>query len=83
MKILSNVREACAPDSKVLVSEQLLPETPHLGLAALDIFMMNTGGKRRPESLYRELASRAGLKVVAIHRDTKGSASAVIEMVLV
>ena len=80
MTILSHVRAACATDSKVLISEQLLPHEPSIDLAATDIWMMNFGGKRRNERMFSEIASRAGLKICSIFRD-KMSDSAVIEMV--
>ncbi|KAI3325385.1 S-adenosyl-L-methionine-dependent methyltransferase [Xylariaceae sp. AK1471] len=43
LRFLSNVHAACARDSKVLISEQLLPDVPSLDLAAFDIWMLNFG----------------------------------------
>ncbi|OAQ99227.1 hypothetical protein LLEC1_01878 [Akanthomyces lecanii] len=78
--ILQQCRDACADDSTVLVSEQVLPDAPSLDLAAMDIFMMNYGGKRRTRAMFAELASSAGFKVAGIATDNL-SGQAIIEMV--
>ncbi|KAI0205155.1 O-methyltransferase-domain-containing protein [Astrocystis sublimbata] len=81
IKILSRVSAACADDSRVLVSEQLLPDSPSLDLAAFDIWMMNFGGKRRNARLFQDIVAKAGLRIVSVSRDDV-SGSGVIEMVL-
>ncbi|KAF2175883.1 S-adenosyl-L-methionine-dependent methyltransferase [Zopfia rhizophila CBS 207.26] len=78
--ILSRIRSACATDSRVLISENLLPDEPSVSLAAADIWMMNFGGKRRNERMLEDIASRAGFRISSISKD-KTSNSAVIEMV--
>ncbi|KAF4454154.1 equisetin N-methyltransferase [Fusarium austroafricanum] len=78
--ILKNIREVCTPDSRVLISENLLPDQPSVSLAAADLWMMNFAGKRRNERMFNDLASRAGFKVCSISKD-KTSTSAVVEMV--
>lgn len=80
VKILSHVRDVCADDSRVLISEQIIPEEPSLDLAAFDIWMMNFAGKRRNERLFEGIARRAGLKITAATRD-EDSGSGIIEMV--
>lgn len=82
LKILSQTAAACASDSRILVSEQLLPSPPKQFSSVIDIFLLSLGGKRRSENMYRELASRAGLKVTGVFPDTK-SDTAVVEMMLV
>ncbi|KAH6874085.1 O-methyltransferase-domain-containing protein [Thelonectria olida] len=77
--ILGKIRAACALDSRVLISENLLPDTPSVPLAAADLWMMNFAGKRRNERMFNEIASRAGFRVSSISRD-KTSNSAIIEM---
>ncbi|CRG87306.1 hypothetical protein PISL3812_04323 [Talaromyces islandicus] len=67
--ILRQIRSVAAPDSRVLISEQILRDPPTLRVAALDLFMMNFGGKRRSERLFREIAERAGWRVSRILRD--------------
>lgn len=80
--ILSRLREACAPDSRVLVAENLLPDQPSdsIDLCAIDLFMMNFGGKRRTRDHYAQLASRAGFRISSVSKD-ESSNFAVIEMV--
>jgi hypothetical protein len=79
--ILSRLREACAPDSRVLVAENLLPDQPSesIDLCAIDLFMMNFGGKRRTQEHYAKLASRAGFRISSVSKD-ESSNFAVIEM---
>ncbi|KAL4971412.1 O-methyltransferase-domain-containing protein [Aspergillus desertorum] len=79
--ILRQIRSACAGDSRVLISENLLPEQPSLAIAGVDLFLMNIGGKRRSEGMFAELASEAGFKIQSISRGAN-SDDAVIEMVL-
>ncbi|KUI55349.1 Demethylsterigmatocystin 6-O-methyltransferase [Cytospora mali] len=81
VNIFGQIRAACAPDSRVLVSEQLVPDSPSLMMGALDIFMMNFGGKRRNERQYGELAERAGFRLSSVSRHGS-SDSAVIELVV-
>ncbi|KUI67830.1 Demethylsterigmatocystin 6-O-methyltransferase [Cytospora mali] len=81
VNIFGQIRAACAPDSRVLVSEQLVPDGPSLMMGALDLFMMNFGGKRRNERQYGELAERAGFRVSSVSRH-ESSDSAVIELVV-
>ncbi|KAF3481033.1 uncharacterized protein GIQ15_03792 [Arthroderma uncinatum] len=80
VRILSRIREACASDSRVLVSEQLIPEVPSLDLAAFDIWMMNFGGKRRNARLFTDIATKAGLRINSVTRD-EISGGGIIEMV--
>lgn len=79
--ILGQLREACSPDSRVLVAENLVSDkaSVSVGHCAIDLFMMNFGGKRRTEDAYTRLAERAGFQVSAVARD-KMSDFAVIEM---
>jgi hypothetical protein len=80
--ILSHLREACAPDSRVLVAENLISESAAGSIehCALDLFMMNFGGKRRTQEMYAQLAERAGFRVEAVAKDEK-SDFAVLELV--
>lgn len=47
---------------------------------ALDLFMMNFGGKRRTQEAYARLAEQAGFHVEAVAKDEK-SDFAVLELV--
>lgn len=77
--ILKNIREACASDSRLLISENLLPDEPSVSLAAADLWMMNFAGKRRNVRMFNDLAARSGFEIASIAKD-KTSNSAVIEM---
>ncbi|XWX01494.1 hypothetical protein V2A60_009522 [Cordyceps javanica] len=78
--ILQQCRDACDGDSTVLVSEQILPDKPSVGLAAMDIYMMNYGGKRRTYAMFETLAASAGFKITSISTD-EVSGQAIISLV--
>ncbi|OJJ60066.1 hypothetical protein ASPSYDRAFT_30881 [Aspergillus sydowii CBS 593.65] len=78
--ILGQIRSVGAADSRVLVSENLLPDQPSVSLAAADLWMMNFAGKRRNERMFNDIATRAGFKIASIAKDHKSN-SAVIEMI--
>ncbi|RAL11486.1 S-adenosyl-L-methionine-dependent methyltransferase [Aspergillus homomorphus CBS 101889] len=80
VQILKSIRQACAPDSRILISENLLPDEPSLGVAGIDLWMMNFGGKRRNEKMFGDLASQAGLRVSAVAKHDATSMG-VVEMV--
>ncbi|GKZ24120.1 hypothetical protein AbraIFM66951_008933 [Aspergillus brasiliensis] len=79
--ILRRIKDAAAPDSRVLISEQILQEQPSLAVAALDLWMLNFGGKRRSESMFGQIAQRAGWRVNGVFRD-KESDTGVVELVV-
>ncbi|KAA8641783.1 uncharacterized protein ATNIH1004_010722 [Aspergillus tanneri] len=79
--ILRHLRAAAAPDSRVLISEQILQAPLTLEVAALDLWMLNFGGKRRSERMFGEIAERAGWRVSRILRD-RNSDSGVVELVV-
>lgn len=78
--ILKHIRSVAAPDSRVLISEQIAQDPPTLDVAALDLFLMNIAGKRRNERMFRTIAERAGWKLRKIWMDKK-SDSGVVELV--
>ncbi|KAK0652099.1 S-adenosyl-L-methionine-dependent methyltransferase [Cercophora newfieldiana] len=78
VKILKNIRDAMAADSRLLVVEQVMGEPPSLFATASNIFMTSLSGKERTLEDIRELATRAGLGVVKAHWGPNGEA-AVIE----
>lgn len=79
--ILRQISAAAAPDSRVLISEQIITEAPSQMMGAVDLFFMNFGGKRRSERHYGELAAAAGLRLSSFSRHGT-SDSAVIELVV-
>jgi hypothetical protein len=72
--ILRHLHDACAPDSHVLVAENLVSEqaSEFVGHCAIDLFMMNFGGKRRTQKGYARLAEEAGFRVCSIITKTIG-----------
>lgn len=64
IQILRNCREAMNPDSRVLVVEIPIPQgnEPCFG-KWLDLMMLVVGGRERTEEQYRQLFSKAGLKL--------------------
>lgn len=80
IQILGKIRAACIADSRVLVSENLLPDEPSISLAAADIWMMNFGGKRRDARMFEGLAEQSGFKISGLSKDHVSNA-AVIEMI--
>lgn len=79
--ILRQISAAAGPDSRVLISEQIITEAPSQMMGAVDLFFMNFGGKRRSERHYGELAAAAGLRLSSFSRHGT-SDSAVIELVV-
>jgi hypothetical protein len=80
VEILKNLREAMAPDSRLLVVEQVIGEPPSLFATASNIFMTSLSGKERTLENIRDIAARAGLGVVKAHWGP-GEEAAVIECV--
>jgi O-methyltransferase domain len=76
--MLKHLADAMAPDSKCLVIEQVMTNTPTPLVAYTDYIMLNIGGKERTLKGFQELGTRAGLKFVK-HWPSKTSAVAVVE----
>ena len=71
VKILSNLRAAMAPDSRVLIQEQIMPSiitNPELeaNVAVLDVATMVMGGKERTEEGFRDILDKSGLELVKV-----------------
>jgi hypothetical protein len=77
--LLGKVREAMKPGARLLLLEELLPETPELVPGKwIDLLMLAiTGGRERTEKEYRELLSAAGFELEEVVR-TPGSFSMLI-----
>lgn len=64
VKALTNIRKALAPDSRLLIIEEML--NPKIPLnTGLDIFLMMGAGKRRNAEMFSKLAEPAGFKLNA------------------
>lgn len=85
IKILRHVREAMAPDSRLLIAEQILPTyitNPELeaNVAVLDVACMVMGGKERTEKDFQAILGRSGLELVKIWRAPHAPAGVVEAM---
>lgn len=76
--MLKQIQEAMAPDSRLLIVEEILSNPPTAFGSAQDILMAALGGKERTIEDWRALTGRAGLSLKATYR-TEGSGVAVIE----
>jgi hypothetical protein len=57
-----------ALDSRVLITEQIMPNPPTALNAWTDLCVMNLGGKERTEKMFDQLTKAAGLKIVKVHK---------------
>ena len=69
VNILTNVAEALADDSKLLIQEDILDNPPNPIAAVTDMMMMNFGGKQRTLECWKDVTSRAGLQILNVYRD--------------
>ncbi|KAK8108548.1 hypothetical protein PG984_014349 [Apiospora sp. TS-2023a] len=70
VQLLKQIVPAMAPDSKVLIAENILSDDGE-GTAfstVTDMIMLCIGGKERTERGFREVLDRAGLTVDGVHR---------------
>ncbi|KAI5777265.1 O-methyltransferase [Geopyxis carbonaria] len=73
-RILKQLCDAMADDSRVLICDQVTSDPPSEMNVQLDLMMLNIGGKERSEKDFHKITRDAGLKVVAFHR-VPGAAS--------
>ncbi|HKV05859.1 MAG TPA: methyltransferase [Candidatus Acidoferrales bacterium] len=73
--IMTVIRKAMKPAGRLILIEEIVPETPELTWAKwLDLQMLvGPGGQERTESEYRELLSKAGLQLDQIVPTPAGS----------
>ncbi|WPG97445.1 Hypothetical protein R9X50_00022000 [Acrodontium crateriforme] len=84
--ILAHIANAMAPDSTLLIEENIMPEMPVKDevIALADVVMMVCGGRERSEGDWQRLLKNAGLEIRTIHRPHGGKLTwAVIEASLV
>ncbi|TPX17556.1 uncharacterized protein E0L32_012149 [Thyridium curvatum] len=80
VQALRQVRDACLPDSRILVIEEFIQPSRSKFTIAQDVSVMNFGGKRRSEQMFRELAGLANLRCNGLH-EAPGGVFGVLEMV--
>jgi hypothetical protein len=75
-KILQNIADAIAPDSRLLIAEMVVPIVPE-GIDKtvywMDMCMLIIGSKERSEKDFSELLDSANLKLVKIWPSSVGS----------
>ncbi|KIW20562.1 hypothetical protein PV08_01137 [Exophiala spinifera] len=77
-KILAHVRDAMAPDSKVLIADMVMPKRVYeadLPAAAMDTCVMVMGGKERTAQGFEKILDHAGLKLEKIWQSRQGGAA--------
>lgn len=81
-KILEAIMPAMAPDSRILISDMLLPEPVTAEDAAavgMDLMMMVIGGKERTKADWNSLVGSAGLELVKFWQTEKTGTLAIVE----
>jgi hypothetical protein len=69
VSILQRIADAMAPDSRLLIVEQVMGNPPSAFVAAADLFMLGIGGKERTQEGFEDIFGRAGLKVLRVWRN--------------
>ncbi|OQU97333.1 hypothetical protein CLAIMM_03279 [Cladophialophora immunda] len=86
VKILSRLRDAMSPDSKVLIADMVMPKRvgeADLPAAAMDNTVMVMGGKERTADGFNKVLEAAGLKMVKIwHSRESGATGNIVEAML-
>ena len=80
VSILGHLSDAMAPDSRLLIVEQVLGTPPATFGAVADVILLTIGGKERTLAVFKGIASKANLEIREVHR-TIGSDVAVVECV--
>jgi len=79
-KILAQIVPAMAPDSKILIGDNVLPESGVVGMAAfMDLAMMCIGGKERTRANFEAVCDAAGLKVDNVYSAPGAIGFAIVE----
>jgi hypothetical protein len=78
--ILKNIRKAIAPESSVVLIEEIIPDTPELTWGKwIDLHMLTiTGGRERTISEYTELFAKSGFELDKVVSLPIGGASLII-----
>ena len=67
-----------AEDSRLLIAEQMLADPPRPQATAIDLIMLNIGGKERTRPMFDAVIKEAGLEVIEFHARA-GSEHGVLE----
>lgn len=66
--ILTKIAEVMAPDSKLLLQEDVMENPPNHMAAMLDFMMLGFGGKQRTLQTWEEVIGNAGLQISSISK---------------
>ncbi len=66
INILQQIKSAMAPDSKLLIVEQLMSSSPSPLETATDLFLGSIGGKERTAQGFEKIVSAADLEIESI-----------------
>ncbi|KAI0832182.1 S-adenosyl-L-methionine-dependent methyltransferase [Hypoxylon sp. FL0890] len=78
LKILADALPADEPRARILINDQINTEDPTPFVAAYDVLMMTCASLERSEKQFENLAKKAGLEVVKIHKK-EGTSLGVVE----
>jgi len=56
-----------AADSRVLIAEQILTDPPKPQASAIDLIMLNIGGKERTRTMFDKVITKTGLELIRFH----------------
>lgn len=78
--ILGNIRKVIAPESRVVLIEEIIPDTPELTWGKwIDLHMMTvTGGRERTISEYADLFAKSGFELEKVVSMAVGGCSLII-----
>lgn len=85
IEILTHIRGAMGPDSKVLIADMIVPDKvdeESIRCAALDLVLLHTGGKERTVAGFEKILSAAGLKLHKVWLQPNRMHQGIIEAVL-
>jgi len=63
VRAMQNVRKVAAPDTRLLIVEELLGPKRYIKNVLTDIYLMCAAGKRRSAAMFGELGERAGFRL--------------------
>ncbi|KAF2140454.1 uncharacterized protein K452DRAFT_359532 [Aplosporella prunicola CBS 121167] len=66
VQILSHIRDAMTPESRILITDQVIPDPPAVIATSTDVLMMQIGARERTVDEWHNLAAKAELEVVKI-----------------
>ena len=66
--MLRKIADAMAPDSRLLLQEDIMENPPNHMAAMLDFMMLGFGGKQRTLQTWEEVIGNAGLRISSISK---------------